>query len=652
MSSVASILKSRVVNGNLVASIDGQYIKAATNLPQAIPALANVVSINPTTGELAYQAAGGGGGLFLPLAGGTMDALPAGVISAHTIEDIITLEGTPAGSGLDTTIITNTGNDLNLQTGNTDGLNVDTGQMTINADIRCEINATTIIQPIGGYTYPNAPEVGLTIQNWNNPTANPQFGCEITNIDSANSDAEGLRIQSITATTGTATGETIRGITGDRCAGMNIAIINAATADAIGVNLTSVDATLGNATGYEMTSLNAGQDARAININAITAGANAFGAELNNIVATTGSSYGVVASGVQGDADGFGVSINSITANNGVATGVDVLGITANSGSAFGMNVDGLNAPSVGTEARGANIRNVNADGRAYGFSADNIQANNSFAVGVSATGVESATSTSFGGRFIGIGNVAGNNSAVGVDINGVNQDPANPLTQAFGVECGNIISANSIGSRVRDVIAENRAKGFSAVNIDNNGAGGGFSIGYEATQIVSTAGNATGVRVVGVNGAGQSIGVLVNNAASTNPAVGSYGGLFQRGGKAIGNAGQLLKIFDGNLGLAVQNVADAIGPNNVFGDAGNLVSVDAVVGAGIPITLVVPLGGWEVGHWFLLCKQGLAGPNVVDGGGNLFNGVAGPFAFPGPVGAMCIVFWVGGAVGWAAHAF
>jgi len=600
--------------------------------------------------EFWYNAGGGPpGGPFLPLAGGTMNASPAGIINAHTINELTNITGSSVGPGNDTVIQTINGNDLALITDPNESITMTTGQFEIDAQIRCEINATTVIQPVGGYTYPNAPEVGLTIQNWLNPTANPQFGCQITNIDSANSDAEGLRIQSITATTGTATGETIRGITGDRSVGMNIAIITAATFDTIGVNLTSVDATLGNATGYEMTTLNAGQDARGININAITAGTNAYGAELNNIVATTGSSYGVVASGIQGDADGFGVSINSLTANNGVATGVDVLGSTSVLGNSIGVNVDGVNAPSVGTEARGAKIANVNADGRAYGVSVDNIQANNSFAVGVSATGVESATAASFGARFIGIGNVAGGNSAVGVDINGVNQDPANPASQAFGVNVGNVAGANAFGVSVANTQGNQRTRGLF---IQNTNSTLGFANAIDVVQTTSAGADANGMRIVDVAGTTASYGVQVNNVNNTNPALPSYGGFFARGGKAIGNAGQLLKILDGNLGLAVQNVADAIGPNNVFGDAGNLVSVDAVVGAGVPITLVVPLGGWEVGHWFLLCKQGLAGPNVVDGGGNLFNGVAGPFAFPGPVGAMCIVFWVGGAVGWAAHAF
>lgn len=600
--------------------------------------------------EFWYNAGGGPPiGLYLPLAGGTMDASPAGIINAHTINELTNITGSSVGPGNDTVIQTINGNDLALITDPNESITATTGQFEIDAQIRCEINATTVIQPVGGYTYPNAPEIGLTIQNWNNPTANPQFGCEITNIDSASSDAEGLRIQSITATTGTATGETIRGITGDRSVGMNIAIVNAATQDATGLNMSSVDATLGNATGYGMTSLNAGQDARAISVNAITAGTNAFGAELNNIVATNGSSYGVVASGIQGDADAYGVSVNSLQANNGNATGVDVLGTTSILGNVVGMNVDGVNAPSVGTEARGVKVQNINADGRAYGVSVDSIQANNSFAVGVSAVGVESATSTSFGARFTGIGNASVGSQAIGVGIGTINQDPTNPASQTYGVSVDNVVSANAFGVAVANTQGNNRTRG---VFVQNTNSTTGFANGIDVVQTTSAGADANGMRIVNVAGTTSSYGLQVNNVNNTNGALPSYGVHLARGAKPIGNAGQLLKILDGNLGFAVQNVADAIGPNNVFGDAGNLVSVGAVVGAGVPITLVVPLGGWEVGHWFLLCKQGLAGPNVVDGGGNLFNGVAGPFAFPGPVGAMCIVFWVGGAIGWAAHAF
>jgi hypothetical protein len=758
-----ALLKER----NGVAKIDGQFIGYAT-LPTAAPSLPQVLSVD-SQGQLFKQPAGGviPPGLYLPLAGGTMDAAPAGVISAHTITDIITLEGTPAGSGFDTTIQVNTGNDLLIQTDPADGVLMTTGAFIVDASIQTQINSITTIQPAPGYTYPNNPEIGLKIINWNNPTGFQQVGCEIFNTSSLTGEAEGLIITNVKSGGGSdaigirvddvglvplgtsqAKGIEVRTINANGIAhGVDIQGVNGPTR-VYAVQAQNLTASTGNATGYEMTNLTGNQDSRGILIDQINAGTNAFGAELNNIVAGFGNSYGILSAGITAGASAYGVAVNSITANGGTATGIEAVGMISPAGDCFGMNASnnlagtgrmigvelngnssqagtaigvdvvlndcqdvvggqssiGYNAEKItaqaggsgneamayrcqdvladGTayaanlinvvsnngnangvsldsvsapngEARGVRLANVSGDGRAYGVSVDNIQANTSFAAGVFVGNVASATTASYGERITNIGNAAIGNAAIGIEVNSVQQDITNPASQTFGVDCGSIISANSTGSRVRDVIAENRAKGFSAVNIDNNGAGGGFSIGYEATQIVSTAGNATGVRVVSVNGAGQSVGVLVNNAASTNPAVGSYGGLFQRGGKAVGAAGQLLRLFDGNLGLAVQQVADPAGPNNVFGDAGNFVLVDAVVGAGVPITLNLPAGGaWEVGQWFLFCKQGLAGPNIVDGGANNFNGVGGPFAFAGPVGGMCIIFWVGGAIGWAAHAF
>jgi hypothetical protein len=459
MSSVASILKSRVVNGNLVASIDGQYIKAATNLPQAVPALANVVSINPTTGELAYQAAGGGGGLFLPLAGGTMDALPNGVISAHTLEDVITIEGTPAGSGLDTTIITNTGNDLNLQTDPGDGVNVDTGQLTITAQVRCEINATTVIQPVGGYTYPNAPEIGLEVKNWNNPTANPQYGCQIENISSASSDV-------------------------------------------LGVNI-------------------------------------------DNIVASTG-------------------------------------------------------------EARGIQMANINGDGRAYGVSIDGINATNSFGAGIVISSVESANNNSFGERILSIGDASVGNTATGIEINSVSQDPAILTSQAFGINMNNISSANSFGISITNTQGNNRTRGIS---IQNTTATGSFANALDVVGTTSTNNEATGLRLLNVFGNTASYGVNVNNVNNTNPANPSYGGFFTRGGKAGVNVGQLLRLFDGNLGLAVQNTAFGI---NILPDEGNLILLNNQA-PNPNQTLLQPSvsGVWEDGAWFLLVKTH-AGPHQI----------------------------------------
>jgi len=82
---------------------------------------------------------GGGAGPYLALAGGTMDAFPNGVINAHSIREVITLNGSSV-AGLDTVIRTIAGNDVIMETGATDGINLDTGVLLANCGTRVELN--------------------------------------------------------------------------------------------------------------------------------------------------------------------------------------------------------------------------------------------------------------------------------------------------------------------------------------------------------------------------------------------------------------------------------------------------------------------------------------------------------------------------------
>lgn len=576
-----------------------------------------------------WETSGGGGGPFLPLAGGTMDPLPNGVISAHTIEDIITLEGTPAGSGFDTTIITNTGNDLNLQTGTTDGLNVDTGQMTIDAAIRTEINATTVIQPVGGYTYPNNPEVGLTIQNWVNPNPAATVGALVQNIEAPNSAAYGVRIRDVgdLLHRGNSIGADVNGILQDRTfpttfsAGVRISNIEAETSYGIGINsITSQD---GEGNGIDIRTISGAGSGSACGINVIdvgNAGTNtATGISVDTISASSSTAVGAKIGNVAGNAFSAGVDVNTVSDGAGDANGIiinNIIGateargayiqnITANGSTAVGVEIDGLAANGAGQDGRGVSVNNMVSDGNCVGVEARVLDSTSQTTTGFRAS-LLTAAGQVFGARFSSIGTLSGISEAYGIDMTNIRQNPAAVGTIGRGVKM------NSIEA-------------------------------YDAA----------GVDITSVYGNQRAVGVNINDVKTTNVAVPAYGLSATRGTKLAASTGQLMRLIDGNLGLAVQFLNNPIAPQQVFGDGGNLCIIGVAAPAGpASINLVAPPGGWEDGHWFLFCKVAAVGHGIIDTAGNPING-AGAFIFPpGAAYDMCLIFFSVAFGGWVANAF
>lgn len=618
MASVASILKSRIVNGNAVASIDGNYIKAA-RLPQAVPALANVVSIDPTTGELAYQAsAAPPGGPFLPLAGGTMDAFPAGVISAHTINELTNITGASAGPGNDTIIQTINGNDLSLNTDPTESITANTGQFEINAEIRCEINGATVIQPVGGYTYPNNPEIGLSVQNWTNPTGFQQIGIGVNNITSAAGQVEGVYIQNLNANQD-CVGVRLDNVNGNNLQGVEINNLTA-NGDAQGQRISGVQ---GNrAWGHAITSVSANAgDAKAI--------------EVDGITSLAGATYGLEMNNLQGDALVKGVDINSLTAFNGNATGVAV-GTLLSSAGGDAVGADLTQITSSAGIARGVNIDNVNGFARAFGVVMDSITATGSVACGMNMTNINSTNGANRGIVISNIGSPASITPAGsrGIQVNQVQQDPTNPATSSVGIETALVSANNSIGMRAINIQGENSATGIETTSISTpSGESKGINIvqslgatrayGAYIQQITSGASISAGIRIDDVvggaagGGGATAYGLLVSGVASDpasaplNPA---YGAFFQRvsgaTNKLASDDGQQVKLRDGNLGLAVQfcDATNAV----IEQDGGNYVVLDATAPANIILNPATGSGLWENGSWFVICKNH-AGPHLIN---------------------------------------
>jgi hypothetical protein len=612
--------------------------------------------------QMWYNAGGGPPpvGLYLPLAGGTMDASPAGIINAHTINELTNITGSSIGPGNDTVIQTINGNDLALQTDPNESITANTGQFEIDASIRCEINATTVIQPIGGYTYPNNPEIGLTIQNWNNPIPSvPMTGCLITNTTADfnatglevnatttinNSDAtgikavatgdisitnqsEGIHIEKVNAVN-TAIGANIIDVNANDVVGASVSGINGVNTS-VGVFIGSPTSSTGNTDAIIIKAPAAAQDCRGINAGNLQ-GTNVWGAEFNNLIASGGDARGVVVSGADGSSStGVGVDINSTTGGPNGAYGIIINGTTSvASGIATGVEIGNTNGDATATGVNASAINSTN--GRAEGIITTSINAS---AAGADANGFRVDSVNSAGGfaRGMSITNIdATTNRCFGVDINALTGGGA-----TIGVNANNIITTTA-----------NTAAGM---NINNVAASTGTGIGVSLNTISGTRANGIDLaNVIATNATAH--GIRVQSVRTTNvPASAAYGGFFSRGAKLAANAGQLMRIFDGNLGLAVQTVDGANA--NVFGDGGNMIII--TVAAAVGVNLVPPNGGWEAGHWFLFSKQGGGVHNLIDGGGANFNGAVGPFAFGGAGGAMCLLFWTGiPAIGWAANDF
>jgi len=569
--SVANTLKTPIV----APGIDIQY--AGAGGPGS-----GVSSLNALTGALNIAGAGGisvaaagstititgGGGppgLYLPLAGGTMDASPAGVINAHTITGLTTLEGDSAGNDL--SILTQAGGgDIAIDaTASGGSLFVDAFSTSITtgttAGAKVDINGKLVVVPPGGYAYATNPEVAIKVQNWNNPTGNNQFGIVSDLIVATGAGSA----TGITASTTAANG------TGN-AVGIRSSGVNADTGNATGIDIDSVFANAGQAFGETITNIIAvgdvnaigggnytstGASATGINMSSISGATNADGIKLNTI---TGSllANGIDIQNVLSDNQVVGISANTMTSGAGNAYGM-ILNTMVGPAGCKGAVINGVDAasnPGSGATAIGIESAGIFADGEVVGIDTFKIAGNNTAPVwGIRVRDVRGADNvTGIGGNDvvgmeiidirdevgagpstgIRVGKIYNNNNngtSLGMRINDVNNDTA------AGIYMQSILAqTNGKGVSVNEITAKGEAVGYYANNIngDNDNACGirvispysanNTAFGADLQKIQAPAGEAYGVRTIDVLGSAKTFGLYAANVSSANAT--AYGNI------------------------------------------------------------------------------------------------------------------------------
>jgi hypothetical protein len=593
--------------------------------------------------QMWYNAGGGPPpvGLYLPLAGGTMDAFPAGQINAHTLNEVVNITGASAGPGNDTVIQTINGNDLSLQTQPTESITANTGQFEIDAQIRTEINSVVVVQPVGGYTYPNNPERGLEITDWNNPVvgntmtaleisktksggeANGIFVVDVKNDNGA--DSYGVRVEDVGLVplgTSSAFGLSVSNINGNGVA--QGGVFSGMTADSLakGVAVDSITANVGDALGVDVVGITGNTTATGVNIVSTTATtASAFGINIDNVSAN--------------NADATGVSIQNVSALNSTTTGINVNNVAGLVGGAYGAILQGVNATDGaggGSEAIGCRIAGINGDGDTIGADIFKIlSADTAAAIGVRISDCRGIGPVG-GGDAVGVSidNVRDENgvgNSWGVRVNKISNPSAG--SQSFGVDVSQLANKETFGVRVNDVNGKQIGHGVSITDTKGDLT---ESVGVSVINTTSVASEAYGVKVDKVDGFSRTYGVYIGSNLS------SSGGGAVIGFRQEGAAGQkVINGFDGetragaaedaNTGISLQVQGNMFGTaqliNNpgqqIIENGGNFVVVQDIGGS---YNVGLPSANVKEGHWFVISNRSAAGNITFDaGGGILVNG-------------------------------
>jgi hypothetical protein len=411
---VTSMKKGRAIGGCLCSGSGGGGVTSLNGETGAITIIGTgdttVTNVGPV---FTINSSGGSGGLFLPLAGGNMDASPAGVIGAHTISGLTTLESDNAGNDL--SILTQPGgSDINIDATASSGfVNVDAYSTTITtgtgAGAEVDIRGKVVIQPPAGYSYPDVPQLGgLCIKNWNNTNAalgNTMNACEIDTIGSIG-NTNGLNIENILAnnTSGFANGININAVDGSFATGVNVHNINARgqaegfrcsnivsdTQDSIGLVTRDIISTA--AGGYAISCINitgavSGVGANFISIN----GPEAIGVIVSSVTSSSTTATGVNIGDVDGPGNATGIIIGNV-AGGDIGCGVDVDNVTAK------QEAIGYNARSISTDlgdCHGFKALSMSSDaGNCYGAKIDRVVANTKVAYGISVNDVNGTART------------------------------------------------------------------------------------------------------------------------------------------------------------------------------------------------------------------------------------------------------------------
>jgi hypothetical protein len=529
--SVANTLVSGVP---IAPSITSQYAGggsgAGVSSLQSLTGAINIVgaggiSVSTTAPSTITLTGGGPGpGLFLPLAGGNMDASPAGVIGAHTITGLTTLESDNAGNDL--SILTQAGGaDISIDaTASGGSLFVDAFSTDITtgtgAGAKVDIKGKVVVQPPGGFTYPDINEVAVRVENWTNPTNNNQFGIVVDNIATAgfgnvagitssaiaangSGDATGIRTFTISATgPGNAQGLIVDNIAAQNGLTNGVSVTNLnGVADVNGIAGGSFISGTSSASGINLSDIQGVTTATGINLASIQSQSAAFGVQLNTITGT-GQATGVDIQNVISDNQVVGIQATALTsANNCYGILLNNMSGPANCVGAQINGVDAASNPGSGAVGKGMEVAGINADGETIGIDVFKVLGNNTAPVigirVVDVRGVDNVGAiggNDVRGMFIGgINDAIGNGPSTGVYIEKI-YNPNNN-SKSKGIYINDVNNEDVDGLHMENISAQVDARGINVINVNAKGnATGAFINAVFADQI-----EAKGIEIIDV---------------------------------------------------------------------------------------------------------------------------------------------------------
>lgn len=669
-----------LINGAPTApSITSQYAGggsgAGVSSLQSLTGAINIVgaggiSVSTTAPSTITLTGGGAPGLYLPLAGGNMDASPAGVIGAHTITGLTTLEGDAVGNDL--SILTQAGGaDIAIDaTASGGSLFVDAYSTAITtgtgAGAKVDVNGRLVVVPPGGYTYADNPQVAVKVQNWTNPTGNNQFGIVADTITANGSG----NVAGITASTIAATGS--GDATGIRSFGVNAS----GPGNAQGIIVDNIAATNGLTNGVSITNINGVGDANAIAGGSITSGTSsanginlasiqgastANGILLNTIIGT-GQASGIDIQNVSSDSQVVGIQANALISTTGNTYGM-LLNNMVGPNACIGATINGIDAAIIansGAVGKGIEVSGVNADGETIGIDVFKVLGNNvSPVVGIKVNDVRGIDSVgAVGGndvRGVFIANVrddVGNGPSTGIQIekitNPINTSQSKGIfmsdivnNDAQGVGIQNVIGAiNSDGVNIFNIQAKDfaygekinlvfadvqEARGIEIVDVQTNGLD---SLGIDIRKIITPA-TAYGIKVDEVSGVARTYGVYIGpNLSSTG---GTTLGFYQEGNptqkviNVLNNELKVGNVENANTGLSLSIIGNAFytaqfinGAGTIVENKGNLVILNDT---GVAYSVALPSTNVQEGHQYTICMKNTGNVIVNAGGGISVNG-------------------------------
>ena len=569
----------------------GQSLVSSTSLPPALATKSltagSGITLTPTGTDITISASGTAGP-YLPLAGGTMDPLPVGIITAHTIDGIGSLTG---GSVAPFIIQTDSGgaNILIDSTPSSGNVDINAFSTTITTDPTAttgiEMNGSVVITPPTGYTYPESiigqlVNVGAQIKNWYN-----------TNVAGTTNQA-GLTINVIKADTG-------------QCFGIVMDDINAISADAYAIICSTVNGA-NSAYGASFANITSAGNATAFSATSVTGIGSAVGLSIATITSTTGNSSGIQVGSIQGETDCQGLEMTSITSNNGNGHGVRMDTINSTNGNAFGIR---MNAIQSAVESYGFFITSIGSTAdKCWGGKIDTVRSDTTDSVGLEIKRVGDAVTSgkSATGLYIveTLGGAGGTDEAKGIFIDQVTSE---------GTATGILVSA--IQSSTSDVYG---------IKVEGLSTPLGTSYGCYLTT-----NNTSAVQF----GFYQNGTLNQGNVLEAQTTIGAQSGA------------NTALVVNGCMKTSVQRTA--VTPFTIDKNTGNTV-ISTVVGAS---SIVLPaVTSIEDGLTFSIFHRGTGAITISGSGGQTINGGA-TFNFPGVSGyTYMTVWWDFVANDWFAH--